>query len=205
MSVQVIESAAMNHDGPQLASDLPECLKRFVLDCRAVRHRSDWPEQVAGLLSRLIGGPAPVNRLVRQTVERQGRNVFYYTSEDLTIYPMLGVGGLRGPPHDHATRAVVGMIEGVEQYKLFRETASRVAEVGWQRLMAPDTTILDGDVIHALWNEPDQESLSIHVYGNGHFHEPRRRMWHPVTREQRLFDLDTQTRWNRELTASSGA
>ena len=116
-----------------------------------------------------------------------------------------GVGGLRGPPHDHGCPAVVGLVEGAEQYRLYRRDREHCAPTGVVRVAAPDVAVLDEDLVHAMWNEPGQGGLSLHLYGNAHFKEPKRRMWDPVTLKVEPFDSVRQLSLTMAMTAAAAA
>ena len=75
-------------------------------------------------------------------------------------------------PHDHGTWAVVVGVEGVERNVKYNRLDDR-ARPGHAKL-AERCTILagEGDVvalrakgIHAVWNDGDKVSLSLHTYG----------------------------------------
>ena len=83
----------------------------------------------------------------------------YVQSADLTIYSVWSEGGLRGPPHDHATAAIIGLVEGVEQYKTYQSSGDQCQETGLKRVTAPSVAVLGHEAIHAMWNEPGEGGL----------------------------------------------
>ena len=177
----------------------PDALAQFVAQCTRLRDRSDWPQRIAAALRDLLR-QQDIGDLIRQQFTGASEIAVFHNDPVLTIYAVRSAGGLRGPPHDHATAAVVGLIEGSEQFKLYRREGTRCIETQTHRVSAPHVAVLDDDVVHALWSDPSQSSLSLHIYGNEHFNEPRRSLWDPNGLERVPFDFGSQIRWTRELT-----
>lgn len=176
----------------------------FVAECRSVRSRPDWPQAIAGILERVIAHPHEIDACIeaRGYQKKKGFDIFLQ-SEDLTIYPVNGEPGRLGPPHDHATVAIVAVYRGTEGYRTFRDEAGKLVEAGRLRVSAPDVSILGSDLIHAFDNTQTEGSGSLHVYGNSHFDSTQRRLWNPHTLEQQPFRIDTQVAWRKELTAAA--
>ena len=173
-------------------------IERFVEDCRAARGREDWPQAIAALLRDAIADPAALDALGEQrgALARKGFDV-WVQSDDLTIYMVDGRPGLVSPPHDHDTVAVVAIYRGAEGYQNFRVDAGRLRPAGRVTVTAPDVSVLPADLIHALDNSETDGSRSIHVYGNGHFDLPSRRLWDPDTLDEAPFSNKQQFAWTR--------
>jgi predicted metal-dependent enzyme (double-stranded beta helix superfamily) len=173
-------------------------IERFVEDCRAVRGRPDWPQAIAGLLREAVTHAEALDALAeeRGAIARKGFDV-WAQSDDLTIYMVDGRPGLVSPPHDHDTVAVVAIYRGAEGYQNFRVEDGRLEPAGRVTVTAPDVSVLPADLIHALDNSQTQGSRSIHVYGNGHFDLPSRRLWNPDTLEAAPFSNKQQFAWTR--------
>jgi len=181
---------------------MAEKMANFVAECRTLRAKADWPAQIAGAMSSLLAAGDLAAELHNE-LEPGKMAKIYIQSPDLTIYSVWSEGGLRGPPHDHATVAVIGLVEGVEQYKTYQATGEHCQETGLKRVTAPSVAILGREAIHAMWNEPGEGGLSLHVYGNAHFDATDRRMWDPQTHGEMTFDHRQQFRWTRQLTAEA--
>ncbi len=176
----------------------------FVAECRALRAQPDWPAQIADAMRRLLAAGDLAGELLGELEPGQLAKI-YVQSPDLTIYSVFSEGGLRGPPHDHATHAVVGLVDGVEQYKTYEVKGEHCVETGLKRVTAPAVAVLEHEAIHAMWNEPGETGLSLHVYGNAHFEAPDRRMWNPDTYVETAFDHRQQFKWTKELTAAAAS
>jgi predicted metal-dependent enzyme (double-stranded beta helix superfamily) len=173
-------------------------IERFVEDCRAVRDRPDWAQAIATLLRQAIGHADELDALAdaRGALARKGFDV-WAQSDDLTIYMVDGRPGLVSPPHDHDGVAVVAIYRGAEGYQNFRMQDGRLFPGGRVTVTAPDVSVLPADLIHALDNSETEGSRSIHVYGNGHFDLPSRRLWDPDTLAQAPFSNKQQFAWTR--------
>lgn len=183
---------------------MAEKMTTFVAECQALRLQADWPAQIAEAMRRLLAAGDLAAEL-RGELEPGQLAKIYVQSPDLTIYSVWSDGGLRGPPHDHATDAIIGLVEGVEQYKTYQVDGEHCVETGLRRVTAPAVAVLGQEAIHAMWNEPGETGLSLHVYGNAHFEAPDRRMWDPQTYVETAFDHRQQFKWTKELTAAGQA
>jgi predicted metal-dependent enzyme (double-stranded beta helix superfamily) len=173
-------------------------IERFVEDCRAVRGRADWAEAIAALLREAVVHADELDALAdeRGGLARKGFDV-WVQSEDLTIYMVDGRPGLVSPPHDHDTTAIVAIYRGSEGYQNYRLEDGRLTPAGRVTVTAPDVGVLPADLIHALDNSESEGSRSIHVYGNGHFDLPTRRLWNPETYEAAPFSNKQQFAWTK--------
>jgi predicted metal-dependent enzyme (double-stranded beta helix superfamily) len=176
---------------------MAELMDAFIAECLEVRETPDWAHRVEAALSRRMADPAFAEEIVRETGEAKTK--IFIHSPRLTAYSIWSDGGLRSPPHDHAGEAVVALIKGVEQYKTYLLEGERCVETGLQRVVAPTVAVMPAEAVHAMWNEPAEGGLSLHIYGNIHFDVPGRRMWDPVTFEERPFDFQQHTAWSKDL------
>ena len=115
---------------------MAEKMANFVAECRTLRARADWPAQIADAMKRLLATGDLAAELHRELEPGQMARI-YVQSADLTIYSVWSEGGLRGPPHDHATAAIIGLVVGVEQYKTYQSSGDQCQETGLKRVTAP--------------------------------------------------------------------
>jgi predicted metal-dependent enzyme (double-stranded beta helix superfamily) len=186
-------------------------LDRFLAEARRARTEDGeaWPQALAAAMRRLFAeaGPAALAGELKARIsasEVKGIAVFENT-DALTIYAVGSSGGLRNPPHDHATTAVVGLIEGAESYRVFRREGPRAVETGRVTVTAPDVAVMPPELIHAMWCGPGEGGISLHAYGNRHFDVPGRRQWDPETLVEEPFDVARQRAWTAELTRAARA
>jgi predicted metal-dependent enzyme (double-stranded beta helix superfamily) len=175
-----------------------ELMDAFIAECLELRDLPDWAKRVEAALSRRLADPAFAEEIVRET-DPQAKTKIFVHSPRLTAYSIWSDGGLRSPPHDHAGEAIVALIRGVEQYKTYLAEGARCVETGLTRVAAPAVAVMPAAAIHAMWNEPAEGGLSLHIYGNIHFDVPGRRMWDPETFEERPFDFQQHTAWSKDL------
>lgn len=180
-------------------------LALFLAACRAARPHQDWPERTAAAMRRLISeAPRLADELRSDIAASETRGIAVYTqTRDLTIYAVEGTGGLRSAPHDHATTAVVGLIEGSESYRTWRRVGARLAESTPVRVSAGQVAVMGEETVHSMWCAPGESGLSLHAYGNSHFDVAERRQWHPHTLREEPFDVARQRAWIRELTTAA--
>jgi predicted metal-dependent enzyme (double-stranded beta helix superfamily) len=181
-------------------------LDRFLAAARDARPAIDWPERVAEAMRRLLAdaGPGLADELGADIAASDQKGIAVYAQgPDLTVYAVSGQGGLRSAPHDHATTAVVGLIEGSEGYKVYRREGHRAVETGRVRVAAGQVAVMPQETIHAMWCEPGEAGLSLHVYGNSHFDVAERRQWDPATLTEEPFEVGRQRAWIRELTRAA--
>ena len=93
------------------------------------------------------------------------------------------------PPHDHGTWAVVAGVEGPEKNEFFERADDRkrpghaeLKKIGEKVCDVGDVVALPQGTIHSVWNESEQVSLSLHIYGKHINHTGRSQ-----------FDLQKQT------------
>lgn len=182
-------------------------LALFLDACRAARPYEDWPERIAAAMRRLIAeGPHLPHELRGDIAASETRGIAVYAqAPDLTIYAVEGTGGLRSAPHDHATTAVVGLIEGSEGYRTWRRVGAQLAEGPRVRVSAGEVAVMGEETVHSMWCEPCDSGLSLHAYGNSHFDVVERRQWDPHTLREEPFDVGRQRAWIRELTKAARA
>lgn len=186
---------------------MPDLMDEFVTECRSLRRQHDWPERIANALQALIateGFAALLSSKMDPAFNRQ--HAKFLQSSELTIFANLSHGGLRGPPHDHRTVAVVGLVSGVEQFMTYSSEGDRIREGGLRRVVAPQVEVLPEDVVHALWNNGDEGGLSLHVYGSSFVDDAKRRLWDPYSFAVQPYDESQNFQWTKELTlAARGA
>ena len=93
------------------------------------------------------------------------------------------------PPHDHGTWAVVAGVDGPEKNEFYERADDRsrpghaeLKKIGEKVCDVGDVVALPQGTIHSVWNESDQVSLSLHIYGKHINHTGRSQ-----------FDLQKQT------------
>jgi predicted metal-dependent enzyme (double-stranded beta helix superfamily) len=187
---------------------LSTALDDFVRACRRARREmgAAWPQAAAEAMRGLLRDKGLAQALREAISASPEKGIAIFANEpDLTIYAISGQGGLRSAPHDHATTAVVGLVEGIEQYKVYRRDGRRCVETETVQVRAGQVAVMDEDLVHAMWCDSDQSGLSLHVYGNSHFDAAGRRQWDPATLEEEPFDVGRQRAWTRELTRAARA
>jgi len=179
----------------------------FLAACQAARSYEDWPERIAAAMRRLIAEAPQLAHELRGDIAMSDTKgiAVYVQGPELTIYAVEGSGGLRSAPHDHATTAVVGLIEGSEGYRTWRREGGQVVEGPRVRVSAGQVAVMGDETVHSMWCEPGESGLSLHAYGNSHFDVVERRQWDPHTLREEPFDVGRQRAWIRELTKAARA
>lgn len=182
-------------------------LALFLAACQAARPYENWPERIAEAMRRLIAEAPQLAQELRGDIAASDTKgiAVYAQGPELTIYAVEGTGGLRSAPHDHATTAVVGLIEGSEGYRTWRREGAHLAEGPRVRVSAGQVAVMGEETVHSMWCEPGESGLSLHAYGNSHFDVIERRQWDPHTLREEPFDVGLQRAWIRELTKAARA
>jgi len=76
------------------------------------------------------------------------------------------------PPHDHGTWAVVAGVDGAERNEFYERSDDRsrsgyakLRKIGVKACGEGDVVAMPRGAIHAVWNDTDVVSLSLHIYG----------------------------------------
>lgn len=116
----------------------------------------------------------------------------------LAVFAVNWLPGRGTPPHDHGTWAVVVGVEGIEKNLFWERTDDRsrpgradLKPVGEKRFGPGDVLALPAGAIHAVVNESDAMTLSIHVYGR-HVNHTERSQFDPDARTETAFKLQVR-------------
>ena len=162
MTVQTYAIADLAADLRRIAADVPD--EREVL--RRVR---ELAKRAAA------SSPGWVEKRFYTADEEQGFGVHLLHEEpdhSLTIMAVSWLPHRGAPPHDHGTWAVLAGVDGVERNVLYErmDDRSRPGYAELRQVTVKD--VGDGDVlamaagsIHAVSNDSDRTTLSLHVYG----------------------------------------
>lgn len=179
-------------------------LDGFLADCRSVRHLADAPNQIADLLRRAIAQPDALVAALSARKEARPKSAsmaqIFVNEEDLTIYQLSFPPNVWGVPHDHAAWAVIGVYAGAEAFDVYEEQCGGLEAVDRRIITAGEVAVLPPNLIHDIWNPSSNLSGSIHVYGNGHFDHPGRRIWRNTNENAEAFSLDKSFRYGMALT-----
>jgi predicted metal-dependent enzyme (double-stranded beta helix superfamily) len=100
-----------------------------------------------------------------------------HASDDLVVLHAVWAPGMRFPPHDHRTWAVIGIYGGDEDNAFYRRSDNGIAEAGGRTVREGEVVVLGPEVIHAVTNPRTQSFTgAIHVYGGPYLTAPRS-MW----------------------------
>ncbi|MCL4798523.1 MAG: cysteine dioxygenase family protein [Burkholderiales bacterium] len=180
-------------------------LARFVADLRRIAGAADDEREILARLRPLAREFALQRRwleprhLAADPV--QGFGVTLLHEEPDHTLAVLAVNWLPGrgtPPHDHGTWAVVAGVEGVEKNVFWERVDDRsrpgyaeLRQTGEKRFGPGDVLALRAGAIHAVVNESDAMTLSIHVYGR-HVNHAVRSQFDPVARTATAFKLQVR-------------
>ena len=153
--------------------------------------------QVGPLVERLARNPEDwLSQEYYRCDRDQGFGVHLLHEEanhDLAIFAVAWLPGRGTPPHDHGTWAVVAGVDGDETninwkrlddgttpgYAELEEVNRVIARPGQVMAFLPRD-------IHAVWNDTDRITLSLHVYGR-HLNHSDRSQFDPKARREERF------------------
>jgi predicted metal-dependent enzyme (double-stranded beta helix superfamily) len=154
-------------------------LDAFVADLRAaVAGAATEKAILAGvkpLAVRLAASPDLRVRVTRQCDAEQGFGFQLLHEEPdhaLAVALFNWLPGRGTPPHDHGTWGVVVGVEGDEVNTFWqrvddgaRDGHAELRKLAEKRFAPGDAIVLPSSVIHSVWNDTSQVSVSLHVYG----------------------------------------
>jgi predicted metal-dependent enzyme (double-stranded beta helix superfamily) len=178
----------------------PYTLDQYVEDLRKIAAETDDEEEIISrvgpLAQRLAVDKAWLESKHYETNADQGFGVHLLHEEPDHSLAVLVVNWLPGrgaPPHDHGTWAVVAGVEGVERNIRYRRTDDR-NRPGYATLEvkhdfnadAGELICMKTGGIHAVQNETDAVTLSLHTYGK-HVNHTNRSQFNLETNEIKEF------------------
>ncbi|MEK6244396.1 MAG: cysteine dioxygenase family protein [Pseudomonadota bacterium] len=90
----------------------------------------------------------------------------------LAIFAVSWLPGRGTPPHDHGTWVLVAGVDGTEMNKFFERLDDRtrpghaeLKKIGEKVFGVGEVVAMPTGGIHIVWNETDQMTLSLHIYG----------------------------------------
>ncbi len=162
-------------------------LDRFVVDCRAaLAERSGAALQE--VVGRAVADPASILKTLGEPP--QSKIDVLYHGNDLTVLNVVWGPHQWTLPHNHNTRAVIGMYGGREDNIFWRrlpEAGGLIEAAGAKSLCLRDVTILGRDIIHSVTNPLGKLSLALHVY-DGNFFAAGRSHWDAETLGEEAYD-----------------
>ena len=175
-------------------------LDRYVEDLRRIARETDDEDEIIGRVGPLARRVAIEKDWLDpshyQADPEQGFGVHLLHEEpdhSLAVFVVSWLPGRGTPPHDHGTWAVVAGVEGAEHNVRYRrlDDGSRpdYAELEVKHDFDADEGALvcmKTGGIHAVRNETDRVTLSLHTYGK-HVNYTQRAQFDPETREKKDF------------------
>ena len=175
----------------QFIEDLREVVKQTA-DDRAIL------KLVRPLVKRLAQDKSWVTSALYQATPEQGFGLHLLHEESdhtLAVFAMSWLPKRGTPPHYHRTWAVVAGVDGLENNSFWERTDDG-SRSGYAELrLVSETQCAVGDVIamlpddiHAVINETDRVTLSLHVYGK-HINYTGRSQFNPDKKTETPFVL----------------
>ena len=160
----------------------------LVARCAMAAEQRDSMNAVRGVLEELRADIGAVERALEfiPGVGGNARQVFY-RSPSLTMLKVRFPCGRRTPPHDHGTWAVILDLSGRERNTLYRRTEQGLRTASEVTLERGAILPMRAETAHVAECVGDEPAVGLHVYG-GDILELPRRMWHPETLEEHVFE-----------------
>lgn len=180
----------------------PYSLTQYVEDLRRITAATSDEDaifsQLGPLAQRLAAEDSWIEDRFFQPDEETGLSAFLLHEEDdhsLAVIAVSWVPGMGVTPHDHGTWAVVVGVEGVEQNTRYKRLDDR-ANAEYAELEIKDTSSAGpGDLvlikkggIHAVHNNTDKVTLSLHTYGE-HINNTKRSQFDVENRTVKDFKI----------------
>ena len=136
-----------------------------------------------------------------QADAEQGFGVYTLHEEldhTLAVFAVSWLPNRGTPPHDHGTWAVVAGVDGPEKNTFWERVDDRsrpgyaeLKKIGEKVFEVGDVAAMPGGTIHTVWNETDQVTVSLHIYGK-HINFTGRSQFDPEKRTETLFILKVE-------------
>ena len=157
----------------------PYTLEQLLADMRrTAAERTSEHETIAALrpLVRRFALSGPWRESHRYQADREqgfGAHLLHEEPDhSLAVFVASWLPGRGAPPHDHGTWAIVVGVEGAERNVFFERTDDRsrpgyaeLRRIGEQMLGPGEVLAMPAGTIHAVSNDSDRVTLSLHVYG----------------------------------------
>ena len=182
-----------------------DSLDRYIEELRDVLSATEDEEQIIARVGPLAQRVAQAKDWLQpkhyETDAEQGFGVHLLHEEpdhSMAVFLVAWLPGRGTPPHDHGTWAVVAGVEGEERNIRYerRDDRSRpgYAELGVKH----DFVAAEGDLvcmktggIHAVHNETDRVTLSLHTYGK-HINHTNRSQFDLQSNEEKAFVVSVE-------------
>jgi len=183
-----------------IAMSDPYTLDRYAEDLRRITRETDSEDEIINrvgpLAQRLAMEKHWLGQKHYETDPEQGFGTHLLREEPdhtLAVFVVSWLPGRGAPPHDHNTWAVVAGVEGVERNIRYQRLDDG-SRSGYAELKVKhDFNACEGELIcmktggiHAVRNETDKVSLSLHTYGK-HVNYTNRSQFDVETGEKKDF------------------
>lgn len=128
----------------------------------------------------------------------QGFGVYLLHEErdhTLAVFAVSWLPNRGTPPHDHGTWALVAGVDGRETNEFFERVDDRsrpgyaeLKKIGTKSFGVGEVAAMPTGTIHAVWNETDKITVSLHIYGK-HINFTGRSQFDPEKRTEAPFIL----------------
>jgi predicted metal-dependent enzyme (double-stranded beta helix superfamily) len=183
-----------------MAMSEPYTLDRYVEDLRWITRETDNEgeiiSRVGPLARRLAGERNWLQQKHYETDAEQGFGTYLLHEESdhtLAVFVVNWLPGRGAPPHDHGTWAVVAGVEGCERNIRYRRLDDGSRPDYAELAVKHDFNAEPGELIcmktggiHAVRNESDHVTVSLHTYGK-HVNHTNRSQFDPETKEKKDF------------------
>ena len=180
-------------------------LQHFVKECQLALDDPKPAKAVEALVKEAISDPEAVRGAFQKAdnVEQQGPITFAWRDASLSVTDVTTPPGLKSPAHNHNMWAVIGVYDGQEHNKFFRDENEQLLEKGERLLQEGDVAVLGPEAIHAIANPLSTVSGALHVYGGDLVDQPNRSMWNPHTDEREDYDISRLITYVNEISDTS--
>jgi len=175
-------------------------LDDYVEDLRQIAGESKTEDEILGrvgpLAQRLALDKGWLEQKHYDADAEQGFGVHLLHEEPdhtLAVFVVSWLPGCGAPPHDHGTWAVVAGVEGAERNTRYDRLDDRARDTYAELSTKHEFSAAEGDLIcmktggiHAVQNDSDKVTLSLHTYGM-HVNHTNRSQFDPKTKQKQDF------------------
>lgn len=177
-------------------------LQQFIAECQAALGSPQPAQRIEALVKAAIAEPEAIKAAFAKAEGAEsfgGVVTFACRNASLSVIDITTPPGLRSAAHNHKMLAVIGVYQGQEHNRFYRDENGTLQEHSERLLAEGDVAVLGPEAIHAVANPLATESRALHIYGGDLLEREGRSMWNPHTSAREVYEVKQLTKYADEI------